>query len=136
MASVVRKCPGCGARFRVPGQSRRVRCETCSPPRLRTLPAAAPVEVLEDAAPERWQGRVESAVLAELARVDRQGCVAGVLALELAHQLDRGVKEGSQAASLAKQIQSLVRAATADAKPAKDWVDDLVSRREARATGT
>lgn len=135
MASERRTCQrpkGCGRRFSRPLGSRRVYCETCSPPRK---PALASVQ---DAAPgpvREGPGPVEVAALAQLQEVDRHETVAGVLVLGLARDIDAGrvlpAQKGGAGEKLVKLLAEALRGTTQ--KRAPDALDEITARRMARA---
>lgn len=108
MATVTRKCAGCGVRFRVSNQSRRKFCERCRPPRLRALAADAPSAVPSDA--PRVSGEVEASLRVVLEDAGRCSRYQAVLALRLARQLDSGTSVAG-AQGLASQIDALMQAA-------------------------
>lgn len=133
MASVQIRCknPKCNRRFRKPGESRRLYCEDCRPPRDR-MPTA---ELVPGPAVPIGPGECERAVRGELQRSERLGSVPGVLACRLARQLDDATLTGAQAASLARQVQDLMASALDGVAPPADFVDDLADRRRSRAVG-
>jgi hypothetical protein len=125
------RCKTCKQRFtRVKG-SRRIHCETCRPPRARSV---APAEVLDLVPkPPRPLGELEGQALADLQAAGRAQTTEGALALYLARQLDAGGHTGSQTAALAARLMDAKTRAVAGAKPKDDFVDELRRRREARA---
>jgi hypothetical protein len=136
-------CPrdagGCGASFFREKGSRRRRCETCSPSRLRSRagdvvkPAVRPLHGPEDAGPEvRAMGPIESAVLRELQARDRAETVQGQVALKLAAELEARTHSGSQSAALAGRLMEAQAAALRGAPRERDAVDQLEERRRAR----
>lgn len=133
MAAQRRRCRKCRVQFSRPMGSRRLDCEKCSPPRVRSTPAEPVAEVAE-LAPERARGDLETTTLVELAAVGRAETTAGALALYLARQLDAGGHTGSQTAALAARLLEARAQAVAGATPTDDAVDELRRRREWRAT--
>ena len=127
------KSAGCGRRFRVPNQSRRLYCEGCRPPRRLE---SVPVEV--SAPVQHVPGVVESSLRVVLERAGRLERYQAVLALRLARQLDSATSiAGAQ--GLASQVDALMTRALEGwdpDPPAADFVDDMAARRRsARGVG-
>ena len=78
-------------------------------------------------------GPVESALLAELAEVERSTTALGQAALALARRVDIGRDTGAGLASLVKQLEATTKAATANVKSAASPLDlmrdELAERR-------
>lgn len=124
-------CKGCSRKFTKPAQSARKYCTVCRPERVRATgaPEGAPVVT-----PAPVIGEVERSLRAELERCGRLGRYQAVLALRLARQLDSGTSvTGAQ--GLASQIDALMQRALDGVPPPSDFVDDMASRRKARASG-
>lgn len=153
MVTLVDHCK-CGAEIQQPATGRRrLKCEECSPRRVRdrrvgALPAVAavPAAVRPPTAPVRLPsagggaqpdgpGRVEAATLAELEAAERAGTSAGVEALHLARLLDAGGYTAQGAAALAKARREALAVALEGAKVAEDALDELRRRRLAKAAG-
>lgn len=87
--------------------------------------------------PDREAGEVESALLAELTKVERGGTSLGRAALALARRVDEGRDTGAGLASLVKQLEATSKAATADVKsavsPVERMRDELAERRSSGA---
>lgn len=122
MASERKTCRKCHAKFSRPLGSRRLDCESCSPPRERPQPAAGPE------AP-RKAGELEVAVRAELERADRAETWRGAAAIRLARECDTA--KGSQVSSLIKQLEAAMAAALDGVPPEPDFVDEVAERRAA-----
>lgn len=125
MASERRTCAkGCGRRFSRPLGSRRVYCETCSPPRKRKLPAPP-----EHPPPEQQPpGTLELAALGELRLAGRVDTYEGVLWLRLSRDADQASGD-----KVARLIPSLLKAKDLALKGWKrprpdDPVDELAAR--------
>ena len=130
MASVQILCKSakCRRRFRKPGESRRLYCEECRPPKAG--PVLAPAAAQLDQGP----GECELVVRAQLEAAGRAGTVAGVLAIRLARQLDDATLTGPGAASLANRVEELAAKAMLGVKPERDFVDELAEARARAAT--
>lgn len=132
MATVQRRCPGktkkgCGARFRVSSQSRRMFCEVCSPPRFRNAdgPTAPP------SVPDDGPGPIEVAVLAELERAGRATTIEGVALLAIARDADALPAE--KRAGVVEKLLKVKALALVGVKTAgPDPVDEISERRRRR----
>jgi hypothetical protein len=123
MSSVQIHCKTCNRRFRKPGQSRRLHCEDCRPPRDRTR-----VEVPAPVAP-LGPGPLEVAVGAELERAGRGESWRGQVAVRLAREAEGA--SGTAVSSLLKQLEAAMGAALDGVPPEPDFVDEIAARRSA-----
>ena len=122
---------GCGRKFSKPRQSSRLYCTTCRPEKLK--PTGAP-EGDPLAAALNAPGEVERSLRAELERAGRIDRYQGVLAIRLAKQLDSGTSVAG-AQGLVSQIDAMMTKALDGVLPPADFVDDIGSRRKAKAQG-
>lgn len=136
MASERRTCPkpkGCGRKFSRPLGSRRLYCETCSPPRkpARGVVEGAPPPVLHGGEP----GPIEAAALAQLQAVERHETVAGVLVLALARDIDAGTVTPAQKGGAGQKLIALLAEAMRGTTPPRqpDALDEITRRRMERA---
>lgn len=120
-----------GHRFTRPQGSRRVWCEACRPPRVKSDRAAPP----PPGEPGRILGELERTTLEELTARGREATIAGQAALYAARQLDSGGHSGSQTASLLRELRASAEAALAGAPVPDDALDEVGRRRAAKAAG-
>jgi hypothetical protein len=131
------RCRKCEARFTRAKGSRRLDCESCSPPRAKSIgePGASGTAAARGLPTERVCGELEAQTRSDLTSVGRHETTEGALALYLARQLDAGGHSGSQTAALAARLLEAKMKAVAGALPTNDAVDELRRRRERRAAG-
>lgn len=98
MASTRRICTNCGDRFRVDNQSRRLKCESCSPP--RPARGKRPPAVVVLGPPARVEPALVAALRVELA--ERADSADGLVALAIAEAITAGGHTASGLAALQK----------------------------------
>jgi hypothetical protein len=127
VASERRTCAkGCGRKFSRPLGSRRVYCETCSPPR-KPKASGEPAPVVHVGT-----GPIEAAALAELTAASRVDTFAGQMWLRLAREADHapGAKVGTLVAAMLK-VQTTALAGWKP--PRNDRLDQLAAARARKA---
>ena len=125
MAATRMRCRKCHLRFSKPMGSRRLDCETCSPP--RKAKADRPSEESGGVGP------IEARVLDDLELVDRQDTVQGLLVLALARDIDAGRVAPAQKGAAGQKLLVLLGAALeGTVRPSADRLDELAERRAAR----
>jgi len=113
-----------GHRFSRPLGSRRIWCEKCRPPVVKSAPV-----VQLDIGDQPARSPLEQSAFLELAAVGRQDTPRGLLYLGLCRQFEAGGHTGSQMAALSARILEAQRAALEGAPRPGDVVDDLQARR-------
>lgn len=124
-ASVRLTCTKCHRKFTRPQGTNRKRCFSCSPQRLRTVPAD---EVAAATPPGDAPVGVVDAVESALDDAGTLGSWTAAAALDLARSIDRGGHSGSQLAALHAQLRTAMEAALARPQRTDDAVDELTAR--------
>jgi hypothetical protein len=128
VAAIRLRCQKCHTRFSKPQGSRRIYCETCSPPRK---PPVAMRDV--DQGASEGVGPIEARMLLDLEAVDRAETVEGLLVLNLARDIDSGRVAPAQKGIAGQRLLVLLGRALEGTKiPEPDRLDELSARRASR----
>ncbi len=127
-----KSCVACGKPL--PLQSgrgrRRVRCESCAPPRNRKNPPSTRRSVPK---PAPVVAGLVDATKRELSDAEATDTTAGQAALLLADRIEFGSEKGAGLAALVKQHgECMARAIAGQPEKATDPLDDLQRKREER----
>jgi endogenous inhibitor of DNA gyrase (YacG/DUF329 family) len=126
-----RACDSCGAPYSAKSPLSRYCSPRCAKRAQRTGLARSAQGAAMIAEPPAVTQEVETAVRLALEDAGRLSTPLGQVALALARRLDSPSGDtGAGLASLAKQLAATLAAATADARPTGDLLDELRARRD------
>jgi hypothetical protein len=128
-----RSCDICSRTYDAKRPNSKYCGDTCRKRAQRGAVPASQVDQGPTLVPDLVAGPVETALLAELTKVERARTALGQAALALARRVDIGRDTGAGLAALVKQLEATAKAATADVKSAASPLDlmrdELAERR-------